>query len=105
VANTSLHFPYFISIARRRSDEKPALFANVLMCLAALGLNTCSPLEVLEYSREHLRLRQQAYERSLGDSPMQAQYDRITVDIETCCDEDTSDVVCGNYAVFRSWRK
>jgi hypothetical protein len=93
VANTSLY------------DEKPALLADVLMCLAALGLHTSSPLEVLEYSREHLRLRQQVYERSLRDSPMQVQYDCITVDIDTCCNGDTSDVVCGNYAVIKPWRQ
>jgi tetratricopeptide (TPR) repeat protein len=45
------------------------------MCLAALGLHTSTPLEVLNYSKEHLKIRQQLFDRSSRDPPMQVQYD------------------------------
>ena len=45
------------------------------MALAALGLHTSTPLEVLDYSREHFQIRQQVYERASGDPPIQVKYD------------------------------
>ena len=45
------------------------------MALAALGLHTSTPLEVLDYSREHLALRQLVFDRATDDPPMQVKYD------------------------------
>ncbi|KAI1391552.1 uncharacterized protein F4822DRAFT_427403 [Hypoxylon trugodes] len=65
-------------LARKRSPERPDLLADILMCLAALGIHTSSPQEVLKYAREHLDLRQQVYDSHAknGDVPIRAQYDR-----------------------------
>lgn len=68
-------FQFALEIARKRSEDKPDLLADVLMCLAALGLHTSTPQEVLEYSEEHLRIRQLVYDRSNGNASMQVQYD------------------------------
>ncbi|KAJ8132094.1 hypothetical protein O1611_g1537 [Lasiodiplodia mahajangana] len=66
-----------LDIARKRSHERPDLLADVLMSLAALGLHTSSPDEVLQNSKEHLDLRQQVYKSHTGSGkiPLQTQYD------------------------------
>lgn len=48
------------------------------MCLAALGVHTSSASETIEVSREHLELRQKAYDScaASGHIPLQVQYDR-----------------------------
>jgi tetratricopeptide (TPR) repeat protein len=68
-------FQLALQIARERSSDKPAIMADVLMCLAALGLHTSTPLEVLRFSEEHLKLRQQVCDQSEGEPPLQAQHD------------------------------
>lgn len=45
------------------------------MCLAAIGVHTSTPTEVLDYSREHLRLRQQIAQRLPGPIANQVHYD------------------------------
>ncbi|KAI0101398.1 hypothetical protein GGR51DRAFT_575054 [Nemania sp. FL0031] len=66
-----------LDIARKRSRERPDLVADVLMSLAALGLHTSSPDEVLRNSKDHLDLRQQVYKSHTesGEIPLQTQYD------------------------------
>jgi tetratricopeptide (TPR) repeat protein len=68
-------FQLALQIAREISSDKPAIMADVLMCLAALGLHTSTPLEVLHFSEEHLKIRQQVCDQSEGEPPMQAQHD------------------------------
>ncbi|KAK3366644.1 hypothetical protein B0T24DRAFT_708877 [Lasiosphaeria ovina] len=50
-------FESALGLARKREAENPTLMADVLMCLAALGLHTSTPYEVLRNSQDHFEIR------------------------------------------------
>lgn len=69
-------FESALGLARRREAENPTLMADVLMCLAALGLHTDTPDEVLRNSQEHLEIRKRVHDAyAPGSAPLQTQYD------------------------------
>ncbi|KAK3326193.1 hypothetical protein B0H66DRAFT_600329 [Apodospora peruviana] len=69
-------FESALELARKREAENPTLMADVLMCLAALGLHTSTPDEVLRNSQEHFEIRKRVHDAyAPGSAPLQTQYD------------------------------
>src|SRR3954467_15780879 len=71
-------FQIALRTARMGGERLVPLLADVLMCLAALGVHTNTSAEVLQHSREHLKLRKQMLAQSQSDAPLQVQIDYAT---------------------------